>query len=750
MKELLALLKSKRIEGDIRKIIFNIVDVGGFFAGVFAVSVSIFIDLPKVQIVAIFASILIVVFAYYLANQRNQVNLAAFTIVSAISLVLFPVMFYTDGGLYGGMGYWYILGIIFNFLLIEGVLCYILLALQIALTLFCFIHTYYNPQLVLGLERRAMYVDVVQSILITAVISGIIVRFQNKVYRDKLEELSEMNKEQERLVKLAGEASRAKSDFLAQMSHEIRTPINAVLGMNEMILREAKNEDILEYAENIDSAGNTLLSLINSILDFSKIEDGKMDIVPVEYDTISLINNLYHTIVQRAEGKGLALILEVDETLPCGLIGDNVRVSQVIMNLLTNAVKYTEKGSITLLMHVEHRTEQNVAVRVAVKDTGIGIKEEDTGKLFESFERLEEIRNHNIEGTGLGISIVKKLLDMMGSQLHVQSTYGEGSVFWFTIEQQISDNTPIGDYRARIKTIDKPKETEDVIYAPNAKILLVDDNDMNLKVARNLLRLCGVKPDMVSSGREAIEVMRQHVYDIVFLDHMMPELDGIETLNRLKNEGMVPEQTAVIALTANAVVGAREIYLEAGFTDYLSKPIEVRQLVDRLKKYLPQEAYPKAVVEISTELEDSEILEFSPEDENSGNSSEARNVQTTDVKTRLTKLGIDVSIGLDYCGQDEEFYMELLSDYASSFEEKEKSINAFFESENWHEYEILVHGMKSNVKTLGATAAFRLAQALEKAAENGDINYIKDHHSRLLEDCRRIADAIKDMLEEAV
>lgn len=386
-------------------------------------------------------------------------------------------------------------------------------------------------------------------------------------------------------------ASQAKSRFLAQMSHEIRTPINAVLGMNEMILRESEDEEILSYAGNIDSAGTTLLSLINSILDFSKIEDGKMEIVPVQYDTAGFINDLYQSIIQRADAKGLAFVMDVDGKLPCTLRGDDVRFSQVIMNLLTNAVKYTEKGSVTLSLKVSEKRGEKLAIAVSVKDTGIGIREEDRERLFESFERLDEVRNHSIEGTGLGISIVTNLLALMGSELRVDSIYGEGSVFSFEIEQQIIDDTPIGDYEKRLKESKVRRNKEDIIHAPGARILVVDDNDMNLKVAKNLLKLCGIKSEEAVSGEKTIEYMSRNTYDIVFLDHMMPGMDGIETLHRLTEAGLVPDETVMIALTANAVVGAREIYLNEGFADYLSKPIEIKNLVELLRKYLPGEAY---------------------------------------------------------------------------------------------------------------------------------------------------------------
>ena len=399
----------------------------------------------------------------------------------------------------------------------------------------------------------------------------------------------EANKRLVEAAETAVSAGKAKSRFLAQMSHEIRTPINAVLGMNEMVLRESNDESIKEYAVNIQSAGRNLLSLINSILDFSKIEEGKMEIIPVKYDTSTMIETLINSVSQRAEDKGLIFETHIDENIPSGLYGDDVRVAQVAVNLLTNAVKYTNKGRVTLDIAGETRDESIFKLSVKVKDTGIGIKQEDLGKMFESFTRLEETRNRAIEGTGLGMSIVIRLLEMMGSKLEVQSEYGKGSEFSFVVDQMITDGTPIGDFKQKAKAVAEQSTETNYLYAPEANILVVDDNEMNLKVIKNLLKLNGIKPDMVDSGSKALEKLSEYNYDIVLLDHMMPEMDGIETLAAAKQGKLIPEGTTVVALTANAVVGARESYLEAGFDDYLSKPVEVKALEEVLAKYLPQE-----------------------------------------------------------------------------------------------------------------------------------------------------------------
>ena len=347
-------------------------------------------------------------------------------------------------------------------------------------------------------------------------------------------------------IRLADAANKAKSDFLANMSHEIRTPINAILGMNEMIQHQAKEEEILEYSDNIQSAGKTLLSLVNTILDFSKVEDGKMEIIPVVYSTASLIHNLVNSIQERARAKGLEFIVEVDEGLPSTLWGDELRITQVIMNLLTNAVKYTEKGSVRFTVRELGREGETVDLAVSVRDTGIGIRPEDLGKLFESFERIEEKRNRHIEGTGLGMAIVNRLLPMMGSELRVESTYRQGSEFSFTLRQKIVDGHPIGPFAERLRPSQTPETRRPRIRAADARILVVDDNGMNLKVAQNLLKLHGIAPDLAGSGPEAIEKIRRTDYDIVFLDHMMPRMDGIETLQELRRQGLPREGTTVV------------------------------------------------------------------------------------------------------------------------------------------------------------------------------------------------------------
>lgn len=409
--------------------------------------------------------------------------------------------------------------------------------------------------------------------------------------------LQELEKQKSR----ADSANQAKSAFLANMSHDIRTPINAVLGMNEMILRECDDSDILGYSEKIRSSGNTLLGLINDILDFSKIEAGKLDIIPVDYDLTSVLNDLVSMIQLRAEAKGLTLETRFDGNIPKLLHGDEIRIKQIVTNILTNAVKYTEKGSVTFALTYEKLSEESILLKVSVSDTGIGIKQEDIPKLFSAFDRIEEERNRSIEGTGLGMSITQRLLAMMGSRLEVASEYGKGSEFSFAIEQKVISYEPVGDFEEALRrSIANRKKYREKFTAPDAHILVVDDTPMNLEVFVNLLKKTLVRIDTAASGSECIALAAKKKYDVIFLDHMMPDKNGIETLKELRALSDTPNaDTPAICLTANAVSGARETYLNAGFDDYLTKPVEPEKLEKMIMEYLPEEKIIQVTEEIS-------------------------------------------------------------------------------------------------------------------------------------------------------
>ena len=521
---------------------------------------------------------------------------------------------------------------------------------------------------------------------------------------------------------IAEKANQAKSDFLANMSHEIRTPINAVIGMNEMILRECRDKNVLEYASNIESASHNLLFIINDILDFSKIESGKMEIVEKNYKTGELLNDVISMVEIKADKKGLAFETCIDENLPKELCGDDGRIKQIIINLLNNAVKYTPKGTVRL--EVDGTSDPDagrVRLRIAVKDTGIGIKEEEIPVLFKGFQRLDMEKNRNIEGTGLGLAITNNLVAMMDGEIKVESKYGEGTVFTVCLEQKIIHSQPIGSF------VDNYRKTEDIEYsyeqlftAPDAKILSVDDNDINLFVVRKLLEKTQVQITEASSGMEALDLMCQEKYDVILLDHMMPGMDGIETLQRAKamrdNKNI---DTPVIALTANAISGVREMYLSKGFDDYMSKPIDGRLLEEKLAAYLSEEKrkpYSGPVVEKVAQQEQTE-------------------------ETLPTEDGlIDHNTGLQYCINSEEVYRDILKMFCESHDKKYDDIEKYFNEPDWNNYTVSVHAIKTNAYNIGAKLlgdqCLELEQAGKKIRNGEEIAeqeaFIREKHPSVL------------------
>jgi signal transduction histidine kinase/FixJ family two-component response regulator len=538
----------------------------------------------------------------------------------------------------------------------------------------------------------------------------------------------------------AEKSNAAKSEFLANMSHEIRTPINAVLGMNEMILRESLEardmlpeereeiikifSDICNYSGNIESAGNNLLSIINDILDFSKIEAGKMEIAESNYKLSSVLNDVSNMISFKAKSKGIEYIVDVDETLPDGLYGDEIRVRQIITNLLNNAVKYTQKGTIWLSVN-ERKGEDDKSTNliVKVKDTGIGIKKEDISKLFRKFERVDMQNNSTVEGTGLGLAITGSLLDMMGGEISVESEYGKGSEFIVSIPQKIVSEEPIGNFREKFeKSISELKAPKENFHAPNASILIVDDTVMNLTVARGLLKKTRVIIDTAMSGEESIELAKEKAYDLILMDQRMPSMDGITAMHHIKEDGNgLNAGTPVICLTADAVSGAREKYLSEGFEDYITKPIDSRALLDALLKYLPKDKIK--IVETKQVEKPVEVV-----CENSFES----------------KL-IDKKVGLGYCNGDKEFYETLLSEYVSESKDKAHLIKETYDNKDWNNYGIYVHSLKSTSKMIGATELSEIAAELEAAAGKEDVATIDAKQDKM---CSLYEDVLKEITDK--
>ena len=427
----------------------------------------------------------------------------------------------------------------------------------------------------------AILIAIVADWVAQNIVKGVIQMYEENLEHERsLDDLLEIVEAKHNEAK---EATRAKSSFLSNMSHEIRTPINAVLGIDEMILRESNENNIKNYARDIKNSGNVLLSLVNDILDISKIEEGRMELLSVDFSLKAMVANVKNMINTHMSNKGLNFVVNIEESLPSVYNGDDVRLTQILINLLTNAAKYTHEGSVTFSISGQ-RVGKDEILHFAVKDTGIGIKAEDIKKLNDKFVRFDEEKNRFIEGTGLGITIVNAFLSMMGSDLNVESEYGKGSTFSFDVKMAIVDETPISMASDSYSNLRRKNE---FFEAPNAKVLVVDDNSLNIKVFVGLLKRTKVQIDTAFSGREAVELGKKKKYDVVFMDHMMPEMDGIEAMKQMKGIGeALNAETPFVALTANAVAGISKMYIEAGFSDYLAKPVQPEILEDMLKLYV--------------------------------------------------------------------------------------------------------------------------------------------------------------------
>lgn len=598
-----------------------------------------------------------------------------------------------------------------------------------------------------------------------------------------------------------------KSDFLANMSHEIRTPMNAVIGMAEMALREELPTAAKDYIMQIKEAGRSLLTIINDILDFSKIESGKMDIVEEEYEPMSIVYDVANIIMTRLRDKDVELILDIDPSLPNKLLGDSIRTKQVLLNLANNAAKFTPQGKIVIKMDNEEISDGRIQLQISVEDTGIGIKEEDVGKIFQSFQQVDSKRNRNIEGTGLGLAISKRLLDLMEGDIQLKTEYGKGSRFSFVIPQKVVDRTPSISVREpekiliaglisnpyvrenlysdaaalgidsvrlssardllsfssekrlvlfveypmftqavegfvrqnpdvtavllinfddhvkleipnllivkkplfilNIATIlngeelyfpDNMQEKEFDFIAPEAHVLIVDDNAVNLTVAEGLLEPLKMKIDTAISGKEAIEKITSFRYDIVFMDHMMPELDGVETTHIIRRFHSEYDNVPIIALTANAVEGTKEMFCREGMNDFVAKPIEIRMLVAKVKQWLPAEKIQRVF--------NSQIFEKKEKDDTS------IIVGDLDVKSAINLL------------VSEELFWKVLTVFYHSIDKKAKLIQTLMEQENWADYTVEVHALKNAAKQIGAMSLSEKAAALEIAGNARNLETI--------------------------
>ena len=603
------------------------------------------------------------------------------------------------------------------FLIQQALIVYFALTSVILVAMIAF-----QQDLVLTFFDSSQYVSYI-TLYAFAGVALIFISYSVEKYKTEMEEKNE----------IAREALEAKSNFLANMSHEIRTPMNAIYGMAELLGERDFNPDEKEYVATIKRSSENLLSIINEILDFSKVDSGKMEITEDPYSFNEMLQDVVTIIEFRMRGKNILLRLEVDPRVPVTLLGDETRVRQILINILNNAVKFTNQGAITLGIQWKdesmiYNTERGRMI-INVQDTGIGISEENIKKLFTEFGQIDTKKNRNVEGTGLGLAICKRLVDAMNGEIKVSSKLGVGSTFTVILPQKVYDSTESRFEFSHLETRSTNTYIPD-ITAPTAKILIVDDNKVNLQVAAELMKIFGIEAQTVESGPDAIDRMAKKTqrYDMIFMDHMMPFMDGVEATRQIRALGGYAAKVPIIALTANAIKGVDKLFLEAGMNDYIPKPVRLELLGTILKKWLPKDKiYPYGTpAEVIKERE------------------RGAGWDLLSLEERLERLeGIDIDTGIKNCGGKKSTYIELLRTYSGS--NLAYLLDEFYEKEDLENYGITAHSIKGASLSVGATDIADMAYSLERAAKRGDINYIWDHHEELTTEYKKILNMLHAM-----
>ncbi len=729
----------------IRHKLTNLIMLATFLGGAISTIVTLF-EGEWYSSIATGSAMLIVLLAMYLSVLKNNIRAAAFLITIVINIFIFPLMFFTSGGLASGMPLWFLLGLVITWLLFEGKECALMVSANLAVVIATLFYAHMHPDYVAKVSMEYTLADVLQGILFVSCIFGATFKYQSHIYEKQRKKYEERDKELQA-------ANKAKSTFLANMSHEIRTPINGIIGMDSMLMKERGDDQVtLEYAKNIQTASNALLTIVNDILDISKIESGKLELIPVDYKIFNLINDSHNLSAQRAINKGLNFTLDISEDLPSELTGDEVRVRQIINNLLSNAIKYTEQGSVQLSVYHRAMSDAQITLCIEVSDTGMGIKKENLDILFDSFTRLDEKKNRNIEGTGLGLNLTQNLVHMMGGEISVDSVYNEGSTFKVRIPQKIKRREPLGNFEELQKQLLLEKQEQTVSFtAPQAKALVVDDVKMNLLVAKGFLKETQMQVDTSLSGQEALKMIEEKKYDIIFLDHMMPVMDGIEVFRAIKAmpSDSLNANTPIVILTANAVLGEKEEYLRVGFDDYLSKPLQEQELIRVLKKFLAeQNAAPKAPVEnIAEDIAKSTVatqpvIEPAAIEEPVAKTEE---LAEPPQKISLEEVpGIDTKVGMSYAMNDKDLYRELVEEYLNG--NKHQVLQDAYESANWTDYMINVHALKSTSLSIGAKELSEHAKAMEQACKDNNPAFVHANHESLMNEYETLLGWLKKVM----
>ncbi len=655
-------------------------------------------------------------------DHEKKVDSLTYPLISGGFIFGLTILFFMDGGIMGGVPVFFVLSFVATPCLLPSFEAIIMLALEAAAYTSNVLFAYYFPNSIN--PELANPLNVFLPLAVLALTLGLLIFMYTYAYRYQQVRL-------DKAISEANTANEAKSAFLDNMSHEIRTPMNSIIGMNEMILREEDRPEITEYALVIQRAGRALLGIINDILDFSKLQDRKMEITPIRYDLSSLINDIVNIAAEQSKKKSLSFSVNVDKKIPRILDGDEYHIRQVMLNLLSNAIKFTERGGITVMIGYEQLDSNNILLKCSISDTGIGIKSEDIDYIFQPFEHIEMQRQFRSDGSGLGLPIVQKLLQLMGTELKVESIYRKGSTFSFEVKQAVMKWEPIGDYERAFSVAAAHQAMRGRSFkAPNAKVLVVDDADVNLLVFANLLKNTKIKVDTATSGVEMLQLVRMNKYDMIFLDHRMPGMDGIEAFEAMKKitDGL-NIHTPVIALTANAVLGARQMYIDKGFNDYVSKPVDTVRLEQILLEYLP----PELVIRNDNEEfdDDAEVNISYYEADHDGE----YDVSEQEASPYKNIPGIDYDAAIMNCGAEETF-VQALEIFYTTLDKKANEIERFEKEKDIKNYTVLVHALKSAARLVGALDLSANAKYLEECGDKNDVHEIEMKTPALLSQYR--------------
>lgn len=722
-----------RNEENMRLSLFNIITFFGIVGGTISQIFAILNHAPIAQTLTVGLSLIIAITCIIIGNRSSKLDLAAFLIIFDITLILFPVIFFCGGGIRSGIGFWMVMGLLFDFMLLEGWLRNLLFLLDTAMIITCYTIDYYHPEFVTPIgSEQAYYVDYVSALLIFAIVLGSTVHFQTQIYKNALKHVEEQKVMLFQSERRADRANEAKSDFLSNMSHELLTPIHNVMGMNEMILRKSNDADVRAYAASVERSMNMLLTIVNDLIDMEKLEAGDLPIVEDVYSMKALLVDLYHMVEPSASAKGLKFDIMVNQVLPTVYYGSRSRIMQILLNFLSNALKYTNEGSVYLTIDgvmestYEMHQQNDIALTFTVVDTGEGITKENLERLFENFERVDLNRHRNIAGAGIGLSLSNLLSRAMGGNIGVQSEYGKGSSFSLSIRQKVIDATMLGHINGRVLLYEDPQVEELSYTAPEARILVVDDVPSNLDVFCNLLKDTQIQISPTISGKEAIKIAAMKQFDLIVLDQMMPEMDGEETFRCLNELAWIREKNVpVIMLTANVVAGMKEHVISLGFSDFVEKPVNGKHLLEIVAKYLPDEK-----LHWNTETR---VIESQEKEETANQTSEK--AETKSEEKGLPFLvkeipSLDPSFVIrEYMGT-EEFYIKMLKDYATN--ERVPKLATAFKDGDWKQYQIEAHSLKSTSKMIGLMEGFEFGKALEEACKEENLPYIREHHKETI------------------